>query len=85
MREILYTREAHKRIAACHPPLQRRLKTAIERLAQHPELGKVLTGHLSGIWSYRTGNYRILYRWERQRLVLLVLTIGHRKDVYRTR
>ncbi|MBI3324073.1 MAG: type II toxin-antitoxin system RelE/ParE family toxin [Candidatus Omnitrophica bacterium] len=82
MHEILYTKEAQQRIAACNLRLQRRLKQAIERLASHPELGKFLTGHLHGIGSYRAGDYRILYRMEHQRSALLILTVGHRKDVY---
>ena len=83
MLEILYAEEAHERIAAYNPTLQRRLKEAVERLATHPELGKHLAGHLAGISSYRTGDYRILYRIDRPRQALIVLTIGHRKDVYR--
>ena len=85
MRDILYTEEARDRIRRLPVTVQRRLKTAIERLAAHPELGKTLTGHLAGTCSYRTGDYRILYRLERQQLVLLVITVGHRKDVYRRR
>ena len=85
MREILYTKEAQARIIKLPPAIRRRVKVAIERLAEHPELGKLLAGHLGGIGSYRTGDYRILYRLEHQRSALLILTIGHRKDVYRKR
>ena len=85
MPEILYTREAQTRIAKFSPTLQRRIKTAIERLAVHPELGKILTGHLRGTGSYRTGDYRILYNFDRAKGLLLILTVGHRKDIYRKR
>ena len=84
MREILYTKEAQSRIVKLPATMQQRLKVAIERLATHPELGKTLTGHLEGVGSYRTGDYRILYRMEHPS-TLLILTVGHRRDVYRRR
>jgi mRNA-degrading endonuclease RelE of RelBE toxin-antitoxin system len=85
MREILYAEEAHVRIAKLPPSIRQRLQAVIERLAEHPELGKTLTGHLQGVGFYRTGDYRILYRWECQRNALLIMTVGHRKDIYRVR
>ena len=84
MREILYAKEAQTRIAKLPATVQQRLQVAIERLAAHPELGKMLTGHLESIGSYRTGDYRILYRVEHPS-TLLILTVGHRRDVYRRR
>ena len=44
--------------------------------------GKALTGKLSGLWRYRTGNYRLICQIRDQELVILVITIGHRKDIY---
>ena len=57
-----------------------------ERLAFQTDprqLGDALTGPLSGSWRYRVGDYRIICRIKDQKLVLLVLSIGHRSDVYR--
>jgi mRNA interferase RelE/StbE len=57
-----------------------------QRLASldHPRrLGKPLTGTLGDLWSYRVGDYRILCRIEDEILVVLVVGIGHRWDVYR--
>lgn len=61
----------------------RQLANAIERLALHPELGEFLTGAWKGYRKYRAGDYRIIYRIEHARLVVYVITIGDRKDVYR--
>lgn len=47
------------------------------------DLGKALTGPLKSYWSYRVGDHRILCEFHDQRLVVLVLKIGDRKDVYR--
>ena len=45
--------------------------------------GKALTGSLKGLWRYRVGDYRIIVRIYDERLVVLVLTLAHRREVYR--
>jgi mRNA interferase RelE/StbE len=47
------------------------------------QLGKPLRGPKRGLWSYRVGHYRIVCRIEDQRVVIVVVSVGHRKDVYR--
>ena len=59
------------------------LAKAIDRLGQHPELGGFLKGEWKGYRKYRSGRYRIVYRIEHHRLVVYILTIDNRKDVYR--
>lgn len=44
--------------------------------------GKALKGNLKNQWRYRVGNYRILCDIEDDRLVILVINVGHRKDIY---
>jgi mRNA interferase RelE/StbE len=51
-------------------------------LAAEPRSGKPLTGPYKGLWKYRIGDYRIIYSIEDKRLVVFVLRIRHRKDVY---
>jgi mRNA interferase RelE/StbE len=46
-------------------------------------LGHALTGDHKGLWRYRAGDYRIVASIEDQRLVVLVVRIGHRREVYR--
>jgi len=48
-----------------------------------PYLGKPLKGELSGKWSLRTGDYRIVYTIDEQKKTLTLLSVGHRKTVYR--
>jgi len=79
---VLYTKEAAGRIARLDGPVKERIRKAILRLSEHPELGKRLTGLLSDRWSYRAGNWRILYKIRKMELLILVLTVGHRRDVY---
>lgn len=45
-------------------------------------LGKALTGRLSGYWSYRVGDYRIIANIEDHRLTIVALSIDHRRQVY---
>ena len=56
---------------------------AIDRLASNPDLGELLKGEWKGHRKYRTGRYRIIYRIEREKLILYIVTIDDRKDVYR--
>lgn len=44
--------------------------------------GKGLRANLSGLWRYRVGNYRILCQIKDLELIVLVVAVGHRKDVY---
>ena len=45
--------------------------------------GKPLVGDRAGLWRYRVGDYRVVCRIEDDRLVVLVVRVAHRKDVYR--
>lgn len=45
--------------------------------------GKGLTANRSGQWRYRIGDYRLLCDIQDDELVILALSIGHRRDVYK--
>ena len=45
--------------------------------------GKGLTSNRSGQWRYRVGNYRILAEIQEERLVLVLIDIGHRSRIYK--
>lgn len=47
--------------------------------------GKALTGNLAGLWRYRVGDYRIVCDIEDGELVVLVIDVAHRREVYRRR
>jgi mRNA interferase RelE/StbE len=46
-------------------------------------LGHALTGDRKGLWRYRIGDYRIVTAIEDDRFVVLVVAVGHRREVYR--
>ncbi len=55
-------------------------------LAANPQrVGKPLTNELTGRWSARRGQYRIVYRIDDARIVVEVIRLAHRRDVYRSR
>lgn len=44
--------------------------------------GKALSGDLNQYWSYRVGDYRILVEICDQELIVIVISLGHRRDIY---
>lgn len=55
----------------------------VGRLNDPRQIGEPLQGTLIGLWRYRVGNYRIICTLEHERLVVLVLRIGHRRETYK--
>jgi mRNA-degrading endonuclease RelE of RelBE toxin-antitoxin system len=54
-------------------------------LRENPRrVGAALRNELEGVWSARRGTYRILYRINDERREVVVLRVGHRRDIYRT-
>jgi mRNA interferase RelE/StbE len=65
---------------------QRRIISALEQIASLDDprqRGHGLVGHYAGYWRYRVGDYRIIAKIEDGRLVVVVIDIGHRREVYR--
>lgn len=54
----------------------------VSQLEDPRSRGHVLTGNLGGLWRYRVGDWRVIARIEDQRLVIVVLEVGHRREVY---
>jgi mRNA interferase RelE/StbE len=47
------------------------------------DFGKPLVGDKAGLWRYRIGEYRVVCRIEDDRLIVVVVRVAHRKEVYR--
>ena len=62
---------------------QLRIIGAIDQLRDNPAAGSVLKGEFSGLRRIRVGSYRVVYEVHDQQLVILVIRIGHRREVYR--
>lgn len=61
------------------------LDDRIERCKNPRHFGEPLKGGKAGFWRYRIGDYRMLCDIQDKHVVVLVLTIGHRRQVYRQR
>ena len=59
-----------------------RIIAALMALASDPYAGKKLGGEHKGEWSCRGWPYRIIYRINKNELIVLVVRIGHRQGVY---
>jgi len=55
---------------------------SLEKLASTPEVGKPLTYEFTNLFSYRASSYRIIYRILGEEITVLVVAIGHRREVY---
>ncbi len=83
MYKVVYTAEARHQILNLDNRIQSQIKHAIERVASDPGAGKKLTGQLSEFYSYASGNYRVIYKVSHHEILVIIMTAGHRKDVYK--
>ena len=58
------------------------IRKNLESCTDPRQHGKGLTANRSGQWRYRVGDYRIIADIQDDKIVILILTIGHRKEVY---
>jgi len=82
---IEYTESAAKEIQALDGSIKKIIKRAIEeKLMIDPlKFGLPLRRNLSGFFKLRVGNYRIIYQIKDNEVIVLVLSVGHRRDVYK--
>ena len=77
---------ARRELRRLSPEIQAHiLKYLRERIAGSDDarkFGKALRRELAGLWRYRIGDYRLICRLEDHRLVVLVLQVGHRREIY---
>jgi mRNA interferase RelE/StbE len=75
---------ALRQLEKLSPDVQKRVALKIERLRDDPfPTGCKKMAALQDTWRVRAGDYRVVYQVHRGVLLVLVLTVGHRKDVYR--
>jgi mRNA interferase RelE/StbE len=80
---LLIKPSAVKELEAIPTKDRRRLVTRLEGLAAnpHPPGSEKLAGH--DLYRVRQGNYRVLYSVHARELIVLVIKVGHRREVYR--
>ncbi|MDD2966709.1 MAG: type II toxin-antitoxin system RelE/ParE family toxin [Desulfovibrionaceae bacterium] len=86
MWQIDYTEKAVHELLKIDRQVALRIKKYLdERIATEEDprrFGKGLTSNLAGLWRYRVGDYRIIAEIQEEKIVVLVLKIGHRSLIY---
>ncbi len=79
---VLYAASAVRQIRKLDRSVCARVERACRELAESPERGKPLQLTLRGLRSWRTGDFRIIYRVSERRVEILVVAVGHRREIY---
>lgn len=82
--QILFTKKAQKQIKDLDGSVKSRIKKAIlDKLLKNPLLHlEPLVGNLGGFYKFRVGDYRLICTKEEQKLIVVVVEISHRRQVY---
>ncbi|MBM3243461.1 MAG: type II toxin-antitoxin system RelE/ParE family toxin [Candidatus Omnitrophica bacterium] len=82
--KVVYLNSVEEDLKKLDKATARKILNRIETyLACDPkELGKPLKGEFQGYWRYRWGNYRVIYKISEREILILILRISNRKDVY---
>lgn len=85
MFEVVYTKRATKALARMSSADRQRIQRALRQLAQDPRGASLDTKPLRGRDGFRLriGDWRVIYEFDGDHLVILVLHIGARGDVYK--
>jgi mRNA interferase RelE/StbE len=75
-------RDLRKLGAVAERAILRYLRKRIATSEDPRRFGKPLTGDQKGLWRYRVADYRIVAAIEDDRFVVLIVTVGHRREVY---
>ena len=84
--DMEYSKTAMNTIKKLDSSASKLIRTWIEKNlinTENPRIkGKALTGDLKGLWRYRVGDYTILAEIQDDKIVILILDIGHRSKIY---
>lgn len=80
---IHLTKRAQKDLGELQKKDLVRILRALRRLEEDPRIGFPLVGRLKGRWKLKVGSLRIIYTINDNELIIIVITVGHRRDIYR--
>lgn len=88
MMTVEYLKEAAKELEKLDKPIQKQIidyMNEVKNLENPRSRGKGLTSNLSGLCRYRVGNYRIICNIQDDKILITVVRISHRSEVYKTK
>lgn len=82
--QVVFSKRAERDLKKMDPDAQTQIIEAATALGKNPRppSSKPMKGDYKGYWRERTGNYRIIYEITDEKLVVFVIRVGHRKDIY---
>ena len=84
--EIAETKEFRKKVAKLETQVYAKIRSVVyPQLRKNPFYGtniKKLKGEFEGVYRYRIGSYRLFYTFEKERVIVVVMTISHRQGAY---
>lgn len=87
MDEVVFSKNAIKQLKKLDKQIAKMLLLWIEKnlnnINDPRSIGKGLVGNNKKIWKYHIGNYRLLCNIQDNKLLILVIDAGHRKDIYK--
>lgn len=85
--KILFEKNADKQLRKIDPTQQRIIVSWIAKNLENtpnPRIfGKSLKGNLNEYWRYRVGDYRIITKIDDDEIKILIIEIGHRREIYK--
>jgi mRNA interferase RelE/StbE len=82
---IRFDETAKKQLKKLDRQVARTIRDYLKEIADLEDVrsrGKGLSGRLSGLWRYRVGDYRVICDMNDTEIIVYVVEVGHRKDVY---
>ena len=84
MYKVIWKDKASKQLIGIDRVMAKKIKDKVKNyLAQDPiNRGEPLSHEYQGLYRYRFSNYRVIYEVKEKELVILVVKVGHRKEIY---
>lgn len=83
--KVIIPSKVTKQISRLPKDYQQAVYASLKSLEENPHLGKKLEDQLQNKYSLRVGVYRIIYEIFKKELLILIVSVAHRKEVYKRR
>lgn len=83
---IIFTEKAKKEFKKLDKPIKQQIEKFLDKLVNRDDpytLGSPLEENLSSFWKFRVGDYRLIAEIQDDLFVVLMLAVGHRRDIYK--